>query len=37
LFFPQAVSVADDDIKRQEERVSVARKKLQDALRRIVA
>lgn len=32
----QAVSVADEDIKRQEERVSAARKKLQDALRRIV-
>jgi hypothetical protein len=31
------VSVADEDIKRQEERVSVARKKLQDALRRIVS
>ncbi|KAJ9599728.1 hypothetical protein L9F63_026422, partial [Diploptera punctata] len=33
----QAVSVVDEDIKRQEERVAVARKKLQDALRRIVA
>jgi hypothetical protein len=28
--------VADEDIKRQEERVSAARKKLQDALRRTV-
>ncbi|XP_063232679.1 methyl-CpG-binding domain protein 2 isoform X1 [Bacillus rossius redtenbacheri] len=30
----QAVSVADDDIKRQEERVQAARKKLQDALKK---
>ncbi|XP_039283492.1 methyl-CpG-binding domain protein 3 [Nilaparvata lugens] len=29
----QAVSVADEDIKRQEERVSSARKKLQEAIR----
>ncbi|XP_066599148.1 methyl-CpG-binding domain protein 2 isoform X2 [Prorops nasuta] len=29
----QAVSIADDDIKRQEDRVALARKKLQDALR----
>jgi methyl-CpG-binding domain protein 2 len=32
----QAVSVADEDIKRQEDRVAVARKKLQDALKRLV-
>ncbi|XP_031836617.1 methyl-CpG-binding domain protein 2 isoform X3 [Nomia melanderi] len=31
----QAVSIADDDIKRQEDRVALARKKLQDALRAI--
>ncbi|XP_015511588.1 methyl-CpG-binding domain protein 3 isoform X2 [Neodiprion pinetum] len=31
----QAVAIADDDIKRQEDRVTVARKKLQDALRGI--
>nr|CAD7398108.1 unnamed protein product [Timema cristinae] len=31
--FP-AVSVADDDIKRQEDRVAIARKKLQEALKR---
>ncbi|XP_046750087.1 methyl-CpG-binding domain protein 3 isoform X2 [Diprion similis] len=31
----QAVAIADDDIKRQEDRVAVARKKLQDALRGI--
>ncbi|XP_076767009.1 methyl-CpG-binding domain protein 2 isoform X3 [Xylocopa sonorina] len=31
----QAVSIADDDIKRQEDRVALARKKLQDALRGI--
>nr|CAD7595550.1 unnamed protein product [Timema genevievae] len=30
----QAVSVADDDIKRQEDRVAIARKKLQEALKR---
>ncbi|XP_017887353.1 methyl-CpG-binding domain protein 3 isoform X3 [Ceratina calcarata] len=29
----QAVSIADEDIKRQEDRVALARKKLQDALR----
>ncbi|XP_043474640.1 methyl-CpG-binding domain protein 2 isoform X2 [Leptopilina heterotoma] len=29
----QAVSIADDDIKRQEDRVAVARRKLQEALR----
>ncbi|XP_014475896.1 PREDICTED: methyl-CpG-binding domain protein 3 isoform X1 [Dinoponera quadriceps] len=29
----QAVSIADEDLKRQEERVAIARKKLQDALR----
>ncbi|KAH0955067.1 hypothetical protein HN011_005652 [Eciton burchellii] len=29
----QAVSIADEDIKRQEDRVAIARKKLQDALR----
>ncbi|XP_020290922.1 methyl-CpG-binding domain protein 3 isoform X1 [Pseudomyrmex gracilis] len=29
----QAVSIADEDIKKQEDRVAVARKKLQDALR----
>ncbi|XP_012055994.1 PREDICTED: methyl-CpG-binding domain protein 3 isoform X2 [Atta cephalotes] len=29
----QAVSIADEDIRRQEDRVAVARKKLQDALR----
>ncbi|XP_011328960.1 methyl-CpG-binding domain protein 3 isoform X2 [Ooceraea biroi] len=29
----QAVSIADEDIKRQEDRVAVARKKLQEALR----
>ncbi|XP_032668400.1 methyl-CpG-binding domain protein 3 isoform X2 [Odontomachus brunneus] len=29
----QAVSIADDDLKKQEERVAIARKKLQDALR----
>ncbi|XP_011882948.1 PREDICTED: methyl-CpG-binding domain protein 3 isoform X2 [Vollenhovia emeryi] len=29
----QAVSIADEDIRRQEERVALARKKLQDALR----
>ncbi|XP_011136314.1 methyl-CpG-binding domain protein 2 isoform X2 [Harpegnathos saltator] len=29
----QAVSIADEDLKRQEERVALARKKLQDALR----
>uniref|UniRef100_A0A6V7KVC9 Methyl-CpG binding protein 2/3 C-terminal domain-containing protein n=1 Tax=Bracon brevicornis TaxID=1563983 RepID=A0A6V7KVC9_9HYME len=29
----QAVTIADDDIKKQEERVAMARKKLQDALR----
>ncbi|KAK7866578.1 hypothetical protein R5R35_010423 [Gryllus longicercus] len=33
----QAVAVADEDIKRQEERVATARKKLQDALKRFVA
>ncbi|XP_003250633.1 methyl-CpG-binding domain protein 2 isoform X3 [Apis laboriosa] len=31
----QAVSIADEDIKRQEDRVALARKKLQDALRSI--
>ncbi|XP_071858226.1 methyl-CpG-binding domain protein 2 isoform X3 [Bombus fervidus] len=31
----QAVSIADEDIKRQEDRVALARKKLQDALRGI--
>ncbi|XP_011262114.1 methyl-CpG-binding domain protein 2 isoform X2 [Camponotus floridanus] len=31
----QAVSIADEDIKRQEDRVAIARKKLQDALRAI--
>ncbi|CAK9805027.1 Methyl-CpG-binding domain protein 2 [Anthophora plagiata] len=31
----QAVSIADEDIKRQEDRVALARKKLQDALRTI--
>ncbi|XP_017759121.1 PREDICTED: methyl-CpG-binding domain protein 2 isoform X1 [Eufriesea mexicana] len=31
----QAVSIADEDIKRQEDRVALARKKLQDALRAI--
>lgn len=31
----QAVSIADEDIKRQEDRVAVARKKLQDALRAV--
>ncbi|CAL7944900.1 unnamed protein product [Xylocopa violacea] len=31
----QAVSIVDDDIKRQEDRVALARKKLQDALRGI--
>ncbi|XP_060817816.1 methyl-CpG-binding domain protein 2 isoform X3 [Bombus pascuorum] len=31
----QAVSIADEDIKRQEDRVAFARKKLQDALRGI--
>ncbi|XP_012254445.2 methyl-CpG-binding domain protein 2 isoform X2 [Athalia rosae] len=31
----QSVSIADDDIKRQEDRVAIARKKLQDALRSI--
>ncbi|XP_076288536.1 methyl-CpG-binding domain protein 2 isoform X3 [Lasioglossum baleicum] len=31
----QAVSIADDDIKRQEDRVALARKKLQDALRAV--
>ncbi|KAG7203603.1 hypothetical protein KM043_013643 [Ampulex compressa] len=31
----QAVSIADEDIKRQEDRVAFARKKLQDALRAI--
>lgn len=29
----KAVSIADEDIKRQEDRVALARKKLQDALR----
>lgn len=29
----KAVSIADEDIKKQEDRVAVARKKLQDALR----
>lgn len=29
----KAVSIADEDIRRQEDRVAVARKKLQDALR----
>lgn len=29
----QAVQINEDDIKRQEERVSIARKKLQEALR----
>ncbi|XP_033331099.1 methyl-CpG-binding domain protein 2 isoform X3 [Megalopta genalis] len=29
----QAVSIADDDIKKQEDRVAIARRKLQDALR----
>ncbi|XP_033225237.1 methyl-CpG-binding domain protein 3 isoform X2 [Belonocnema kinseyi] len=29
----QAVSIADDDIKRQEDRVAIARRKLQEALR----
>ncbi|XP_011688570.1 PREDICTED: methyl-CpG-binding domain protein 3 isoform X2 [Wasmannia auropunctata] len=29
----QAVSIADEDIRRQEDRVAIARKKLQDALR----
>ncbi|XP_047003726.1 methyl-CpG-binding domain protein 2 isoform X3 [Schistocerca americana] len=33
----QAVTIADEDIKRQEERVASARKKLQEALKRIVA
>ncbi|XP_015590613.1 methyl-CpG-binding domain protein 3 isoform X1 [Cephus cinctus] len=33
----QAVCIADEDIKRQEDRVAVARKKLQDALRAISA
>lgn len=33
----QAVTVADDDIKRQEERVSAARKKLEEALKALVA
>ncbi|XP_011504618.1 PREDICTED: methyl-CpG-binding domain protein 3 [Ceratosolen solmsi marchali] len=33
----QAVSIADEDIKRQEERVAIARKKLQEALRSIYA
>ncbi|KAK9300647.1 hypothetical protein QLX08_006694 [Tetragonisca angustula] len=32
---PGAVSIADEDIKRQEDRVALARKKLQDALRTI--
>ncbi|XP_003250634.1 methyl-CpG-binding domain protein 2 isoform X4 [Apis dorsata] len=32
---PGAVSIADEDIKRQEDRVALARKKLQDALRSI--
>ncbi|XP_076644994.1 methyl-CpG-binding domain protein 2 isoform X2 [Halictus rubicundus] len=32
---PGAVSIADDDIKRQEDRVALARKKLQDALRAV--
>ncbi|XP_017759123.1 PREDICTED: methyl-CpG-binding domain protein 2 isoform X2 [Eufriesea mexicana] len=32
---PGAVSIADEDIKRQEDRVALARKKLQDALRAI--
>ncbi|KAG7203601.1 hypothetical protein KM043_013643 [Ampulex compressa] len=32
---PGAVSIADEDIKRQEDRVAFARKKLQDALRAI--
>jgi methyl-CpG-binding domain protein 2 len=32
-FVFQAVSIADEDIKRQEDRVAIARKKLQDALR----
>ncbi|XP_076249478.1 methyl-CpG-binding domain protein 2 isoform X2 [Calliopsis andreniformis] len=31
----QAVSIADEDIKRQEDRVALARKKLQDALRAV--
>ncbi|XP_070163094.1 methyl-CpG-binding domain protein 3 isoform X1 [Polyergus mexicanus] len=31
----QAVSIADEDIKRQEDRVAIARKKLQDALRAV--
>ncbi|XP_067214068.1 methyl-CpG-binding domain protein 3 isoform X2 [Linepithema humile] len=31
----QAVSIADEDIKRQEDRVAIARKKLQDALRNL--
>lgn len=34
-FLFQAVSIADEDIKRQEDRVALARKKLQDALRSI--
>jgi len=31
----KAVSIADEDIKRQEDRVAIARKKLQDALRNL--
>lgn len=34
-FILKAVSIADEDIKRQEDRVAIARKKLQDALRAI--
>ncbi|KAK0092382.1 hypothetical protein PV326_001572 [Microctonus aethiopoides] len=33
----QAVTIADEDIKRQEDRVAIARKKLQDALRTVSA
>lgn len=34
-FVLKAVSIADEDIKRQEDRVAIARKKLQDALRAV--